>query len=158
MAPNIGQGANTAIEDVAVLSSLVNRLINKGTAHSPSSDEIENMLQEYKTLRFERVKSTCGRAKFGARFHARDDWIKAWIGRYVFPRIAGLVESQASSVLVGGGMIDFLPIPERNTGGHPSKRLDVGKPDQRPWTMLWISSFLVFLSLPVMHHYLLSAS
>jgi FAD dependent monooxygenase len=157
MAPNIGQGANTAIEDAAVLASLLNRLINKGAAQSPSGHDIEKMLQEYKALRFERVKSTCGRAKFGARFHARDDWLKAWVGRYIFPRIASLVESRASSVLVGGGMIDFLPIPERNTGGNPSKRPDAGKPHQHQWNMLWLSSFLVFLSLPVVHHFLLSS-
>ncbi|KUL81853.1 hypothetical protein ZTR_09748 [Talaromyces verruculosus] len=78
MAPNIGQGANTAIEDAAVLASLLNRLIIKGTVHNPSSAAIDEMLREYKTLRFERVKSTCRRAKFGARFHARDDWLKAW--------------------------------------------------------------------------------
>lgn len=157
MAPNIGQGANTAIEDAAVLSSLLNRLIQKGSMENPSNFMIENLLSEYRKLRFERVKSTCARAEFGARFHTRDDWLKAWVGRHLFPRIDRLIEIQASNVLIGGGTIDFLPIPERTTGKSPIKRPDGGKSTRHLWAMLWISSILAFLFLPgLMQHYLLS--
>ncbi|KAJ5388990.1 Monooxygenase FAD-binding, partial [Penicillium cataractarum] len=153
MAPNIGQGANTAIEDVAVLSSLLNHVIKNCEGQNPSNHAIEKMLQEYQRLRFGRVKNTCSRAKFGARFHTRDNWLKAWIGRYIFPRLDRLAESQASNALTGGGTVDFLPIPERSKllsrGSH------VRKPTQRLWAMIWALCIAVFLFFPFTRHFLL---
>lgn len=157
MTPNIGQGANTAIEDVAVLSSLINRLVDVNGIQKPSQTNIDAMLREYKSLRYERAKSTCERAKFGARFHTRDDWLKAFVGRYIFPHIGNLIVARTSKTLAGGDIVDFLPLPERNTVGHPMPSPKETKYPRKPWAMLWISSLVVCLFVPWIRSYLLSS-
>ncbi|KAJ5748643.1 uncharacterized protein N7511_010339, partial [Penicillium nucicola] len=102
MTPNIGQGANTAIEDAAVLASLIHRLVHVDGIPSISQAHIESMLREYRRLRYEPAKSTYERSRFGARFHTRDDWVKAFAGRYVFPFIGGFVERGTAKVLSRG--------------------------------------------------------
>ena len=140
MAPNIGQGANTAIEDAAVLSSLINRLVNVDGIQQPSLTCINEMLQKYKNLRFERVRGTCDRAKFGARFHTRDDRLKALIGRYFLPCAGILVENRTHKILAQGSVIEFLPIPERSWTGPPMANLQTQLQKLEPF-----SSFLLLL-------------
>ncbi|KAJ5294329.1 hypothetical protein N7508_009150 [Penicillium antarcticum] len=116
MTPNIGQGANTAIEDAAVLASLIHRLVQLGGIPSISEAHIESMLLEYRGLRYDRAKSTYERSRFGARFHTRDDWAKAFAGRYVFPYIGGIVERGTAKVLARGKWLisfHFLNDPDQ---------------------------------------------
>ncbi|KAJ5223934.1 hypothetical protein N7468_008476, partial [Penicillium chermesinum] len=108
MTPNIGQGANTAIEDAAVLASLIHGLSQGDISHSKSTKAIESMLQEYQSLRYGRAMSTYQRSRFGARFHTRDDWVKRSAGRYIFPYIGPLIERATSKVLATGDTVDFL--------------------------------------------------
>lgn len=157
MTPNIGQGANTAIEDAAVLASLINRLVNVDGVCQPSVACMDKLLQEYKSIRYERVRSTCERAKFGARFHTRDSWLKGLVGRYVYPHVSSLIETRACKILAGGNVIDFLPMPDRSVGGHPTGVPKVTKPSQRPWALLWISSLVIFFFFSPMRSYLFSA-
>ncbi|CDM27378.1 hypothetical protein DTO013E5_8492 [Penicillium roqueforti] len=158
MTPNIGQGANTAIEDVAVLASLINRVVHADALHKPSESCIETMLQKYKTLRYERAKSTYERSRFGARFHTRDNWLKALVGRYVFQYVGGLIENRTSKTLAGGNVIDFLPRPHRlETGCVTRLPKGQGRPQQQ-WTLLWVSSLVLFLFLPWLRSYLPSAT
>lgn len=153
MTPNIGQGANTAIEDAAVLVSLIHRLVQVGGIPSISEAHIESMLLEYRSLRYDRAKSTYQRSRFGARFHTRDDWAKAFAGRYVFPYIGGIVERGAAEVLARGEIVDFLPFPERSGPGwiqKPSKEQTTTKllwrlllifPITLCWAFLWIRPY-----------------
>ncbi|KAJ5787609.1 hypothetical protein N7457_002599 [Penicillium paradoxum] len=154
MTPNIGQGANTAIEDVAVLASLINRTVNMDPSNTPAEDYIEKMLREYKRLRYERAKSTYERSRFGARFHTRDNWLKAFIGRYVFQYVGGLVENQASKNLAGGDMIDFLPQPQRTKSGCVTQPPKAHGSLKRQWALLWMSSLVLCLFFPWIGSYL----
>ncbi|KAJ6179789.1 hypothetical protein N7519_010250 [Penicillium mononematosum] len=154
MTPNIGQGANTAIEDVAVLASLINRMIHADDLHKPSESCIETMLQEYKTLRYEPAKSTYQRSRFGARFHTRDNWLKALVGRYVFQYVGGLIENRTVKTLAGGNTIDFLPRPERLEAGSVAQLPKGQDSPQRQWTLLWVSSLALFLFFPWLGSYL----
>ena len=158
MTPNIGQGANTAIEDVAVLASLLNRVIHADALHKPSGSCMEMMLQEYKTLRYERAKSTYERSRFGARFHTRDNWLKALVGRYVFQYVGGLIENRTSKALAGGNIIDFLPRPNRLESGCVTHFHKGQKRTQRQWTLLWVSSLALFLFYPWIRSYLHSTT
>lgn len=155
MTPNIGQGANTAIEDVAVLASLINRLVNVDSTQKPSETHIEIMLQEYKRLRYGSVKSTCERAKFGARFHTRDDWLKTLVGRYVFPHAISLTETRIAKILARGDIIDFLPPPERTRSRNFTRSSKDMEHPRGLWVLLWISSLVLCLFLLWIRHYLL---
>ncbi|KAJ5385123.1 hypothetical protein N7517_003034 [Penicillium concentricum] len=138
MTPNIGQGANTAIEDAAVLASLIHRLVHVDGISSISDFHVESILREYRSLRYDPAKSTYERSRFGARFHTRDDWAKAVVGRYVFPFIGGLVEYGTEKVLARGEMIDFLPFPERSGPGWIQKSPKAQKAARLQWRLLWI--------------------
>jgi hypothetical protein len=67
MTPNIGQGANTAAEDAAVLASLIRRLAAPDSAATGLT--VDAVLREYASQRYRRVKSTYQRSYFGARLH-----------------------------------------------------------------------------------------
>lgn len=157
MTPNIGQGANTAIEDVAVLSSLINRFVNTVGVQKASETGIDAMLQEYQGLRYHRAKATCDRASFGARFHTRDDWVKAFVGRYIFPHIGGLIVTRTSKTLSGGDIVDYLPLPDRNGRQSTMGISKKTKPDRRSWAVLWFLSLIVCLFVPSIRSYLASA-
>lgn len=139
MTPNIGQGANTAIEDAAVLASLINRLARMNKAGTISEANIVSMLQEYQGRRYARGKNTYLRSRFGARLHTRDDWIKALAGRYLLPYIGSFVERKTTGVLAHGDFVDFLPLPQRSGSGWTNKCIEEQKPHSAYWRLLWIS-------------------
>ncbi|KAL3436161.1 hypothetical protein BDV09DRAFT_203598 [Aspergillus tetrazonus] len=140
MTPNIGQGANTAAEDAGVLASLLQRL---STSHSSATScTIDAVLQEYASLRYERVKSTYQRAYFGARLHTRDDALKAFIGRYIFPRFSKQVLERTSEAIAGAPLVDFLPTPKRTGPGWSDY---AGSPEVGAPTLPWL-----VISLPVL--------
>ncbi|XHF96424.1 hypothetical protein AWENTII_000062 [Aspergillus wentii] len=116
MTVNIGQGANTAIEDAAVLSSLINRLINSHSVKKPSNEQITRLLREYQTARYTRVKQIYDRSRLAVRFQARDGFLKAAFGRYIVPYIGNLAD-RPSQLVADGEVIDFLPRPERSGPG-----------------------------------------
>ncbi|KAJ5948641.1 hypothetical protein N7454_001948, partial [Penicillium verhagenii] len=143
MTPNIGQGANTAIEDAAVLASLINQAVHADENPSPSKASIESMLREYRSIRYDRAKSTYQRSRFGARFHTRDDWIKALGGRYIFLFIGALVERATSKVLATGELVDFLPLPERSGPGWIQKASTKKTNPFLQWKLFWFISLTV---------------
>lgn len=149
MTPNIGQGANTAVEDAAILASLLNRMLKSDShTNSPKSRDIQKLLQEFQTLRYKRVKDVCRRSWFGARLHTRDDFLKAIIGRYIFPYISSnLVTARTSMAIAGGGLVDYLPAPKRSGVGWVEYAANgQSKAYQRQWTLVCVSS-LIFCSL-----------
>lgn len=137
------------MEDAAILASLLNRMLNSdSSANPPNSRNIQNLLQEFQALRYNRVKDVCRRSWFGARLHTRDDFIKAFVGRYIFPYISGnLVTARTSMAIAGGKMIDYLPSPKRSGVGWVEYAVNAQpKAYQRQWTLVCISSF-IFCSL-----------
>jgi FAD dependent monooxygenase len=72
MTPNIGQGANCAIEDAATLATLLNNLVDVANAKLPSDAEIEALFQRYRKIRYSRVKSIYKTSRFLVRLQARD--------------------------------------------------------------------------------------
>ncbi|CEL11273.1 ausM [Aspergillus calidoustus] len=140
MTPNIGQGANTAAEDAAVLASLLQRLST--SASSTTSGTIDAVLREYVSLRYKRVKSTYQRAYFGARLHTRDNVLKCFVGRYIFPRFSQQVLERTSQAIAGAPLVDFLPTPKRSGAGWSDY---AGSPEVGAPTVPWL-----VISLPVL--------
>ncbi|KAL2783205.1 hypothetical protein BJX66DRAFT_349697 [Aspergillus keveii] len=147
MTPNIGQGANTAAEDAAVLATLIQRLSTSGS--SATSCTIDAVLRDYVSQRHERVKSTYQRAYFGARLHTRDDVLKLFIGRYIFPRVSQQVLEKTSQAIAGAPLVDFLPTPKRSGAGWSDYAggPEVGAPNL-PWLVISVpvlASLLCYL-------------
>nr|QBA88952.1 hypothetical protein PM-122-9-1376 [Penicillium brasilianum] len=113
MTPNIGQGANTALEDASVLASLLNNLSKLSTEDGTSAYAMTKLLNEYQSTRYERAKNTHDKSRFGARLHTRDDMIKTLIGRYVFPYAGPRVLERSVKSLATAHSVEYLPFPKR---------------------------------------------
>lgn len=113
MTPNIGQGANTALEDASVLASLLNNLSKLSAEDGTSAYAITKLLNEYQSTRYERAKNTHDKSRFGARLHTRDDMIKTLIGRYVFPYAGPRVLERSVKSLATAHSVEYLPFPKR---------------------------------------------
>ncbi|KOS19953.1 6-hydroxynicotinate 3-monooxygenase [Escovopsis weberi] len=80
MAPNIGQGANMAIEDAAILSSILSKANLRG--NDPTmKPELEDLLQEYVKMQHPRTKEVCDQSEFVVRMQSNSDMAKTILGR-----------------------------------------------------------------------------
>ncbi|CAG8894999.1 unnamed protein product [Penicillium egyptiacum] len=117
MTPNIGQGANMAIEDAASLANLLQSL-RKGLGTWPPTDgQVKTLLQQYRSIRHGRVNSVYKSSRVLVRLHARDGLIKTLIGRYYVPYAGDLPAYIGSKSIADGVMCDFLPPPKRSGDG-----------------------------------------
>ncbi|KAJ6131991.1 FAD/NAD(P)-binding domain-containing protein [Penicillium samsonianum] len=116
MTPNIGQGANMAIEDAAVLSSLLSDLLQKQT-QPPTNAQIERLLAQYREVRYPRVNSIYKTSRFLVRFQARDGIFNTLFGRYYAPHAGDLPADMASKTIAGGELCAYLPSPNRCSYG-----------------------------------------
>ncbi|KAL3434407.1 hypothetical protein BDV09DRAFT_185922 [Aspergillus tetrazonus] len=73
MTPNIGQGANTAVEDAAMLASLLREALRLNPESCNATLALDKLLAEFQSRRYNQVKSTYLRSRFGARLHTQDD-------------------------------------------------------------------------------------
>ncbi|CDM28240.1 hypothetical protein DTO013E5_3852 [Penicillium roqueforti] len=115
--PNIGQGANMAIEDAAALANLLQRLRKGSGSWPPTDGQVEALLNQYRNIRHGRVKSVYKSSRFLVRLHARDSLLKTLLGRYCVPYAGDLPAYIGSKSIADGVMCDFLPPPRRGGGG-----------------------------------------
>ncbi|EKJ68992.1 hypothetical protein FPSE_10836 [Fusarium pseudograminearum CS3096] len=81
MTINFGQGANCAIEDVAVLSNLIHALLLENKGMKPTSRDIEVLLRRFNRIHLSRVSHIFNMSWLVARVHAQDGWLRKIIGR-----------------------------------------------------------------------------
>lgn len=146
MTPNIGQGANTAVEDAATLASLINGLLKSGSASHTSESDINNLLRVFQSLRYDRVKRTYQQSCSGARLQTRDDFLKILVGRYVFPYVGDYISHSMCKDISGGHVIDFLPLPKRSKAGWAKySRSNRSRATQLQWGSIWLSPVIFCL-------------
>ncbi|KAM4059005.1 FAD binding domain-containing protein [Hirsutella rhossiliensis] len=117
MTPNIGQGANMAIEDVAVL---VNALW-KGNLHKAMADTaaMEDLLSIVSATRLARTQSVCKQSEFLTRLQANDGLVKRLLGRYVLPALHDIPAGSSAAVLGGKQRLAFVDLPARAAQQNP---------------------------------------
>jgi FAD dependent monooxygenase len=142
MTPNIGQGANSAIEDAAVLSSLLVHLTTSEGPRRPSSARIHRLLQDYQAARYERAQTVYHKSRFGARFQSRDDAVKVIVGRYLVPHVRNHLANLSSMLIANGELIHFLPLPKRSGPGWEQFR---EKGQWVPYTPLALFCAILFV-------------
>ncbi|KAL4997968.1 hypothetical protein BDV10DRAFT_80596 [Aspergillus recurvatus] len=148
MTVNMGQGANCAIEDAAVLATLLDRLVRSDTKSMPSDAEIESLLDEFKSLRYARSKAIYGQTMFGTRLYTRDGILKKLMGRYLMPRNIDHMADATSTLMADGPVVGFLPLPPRSGTGWERYRSSNGRKDSR-WSerrMLFLGTAVLALS------------
>ncbi|OGM42673.1 FAD binding monooxygenase [Aspergillus bombycis] len=140
MTPNIGQGANTAIEDAAVLTNLLYDRLSENGYKKLSRSTLEQLLREFQFERFSRVNKIYQDSRFLVRLHARDGIVKSLLARYIVPRMTELPAELASKSIADGPTISFLPMPSRSGPGWVQ-----WSRKERRFSALWILVLLVIV-------------
>ncbi|KAJ5608614.1 hypothetical protein N7537_005233 [Penicillium hordei] len=143
MTPNIGQGANMAIEDAAALANLLQRL-RKGLSDWPPTDgQVQTLLHQYRSVRHGRVNSVYKSSRFLVRLHARDGLLKTLFGRYYVPYAGDLPAYIGSKSIADGVLCDFLPPPRRSGGGWERYRTKHSNWRWVPQATLYVLAFAI---------------
>ncbi|GKZ25789.1 hypothetical protein AbraIFM66951_010010 [Aspergillus brasiliensis] len=138
MTPNFGQGANSAIEDAAALSSLLHDLVNARGVCKPTDTQIQHLLQQYRQTRYTRMVGMCGTAASVSRIQARDGFLNTVFGRYWAPYAGNLPADLASKMMADAEVITFLPVPGRSgPGWEMYRRKERG--GQVQWVIIIVS-------------------
>ncbi|KAE8340703.1 hypothetical protein BDV24DRAFT_151823 [Aspergillus arachidicola] len=140
MTPNIGQGANTAIEDATVLTNLLYDRLSKNGHKKIARPALEQLLGEFQSERFSRVNKIYQDSRFLVRLHARDGIVKSLLARYIVPHMTELPADLASKSIADSPIISFLPLPSRSGPGW----LQWSRKQRRPATP-WILVLLVIV-------------
>ncbi|KAA8644330.1 uncharacterized protein ATNIH1004_008531 [Aspergillus tanneri] len=117
MTINAGQGANSAIEDTALLSSTLHDLIYSTSPQIPSYLQINRALEKYQARGHNRVKDIYDWSWYIARVHARDGLLNTLISRYYIPYRVNVPADMISGIIADAESIQFLPLPERSGPG-----------------------------------------
>ncbi|KAL2849327.1 hypothetical protein BJX68DRAFT_267179 [Aspergillus pseudodeflectus] len=85
MTVTLGQGANATIEDSAVLSTLLDRLVHDTRAkthQTPTNEDIKALVAEFREARYDRSHVIYNETRLAGQFQTRKRFIKRVIGRY----------------------------------------------------------------------------
>ena len=134
MTVNLGQGANCAIEDVAVLSNLLRECLEATGNAKPTSRELDALLRSFNRIHLSRVSHICSMSALTARVHARDGLIRKAIGRYIMPYFGELVEGRPFKMIADAAALDFLPLPRSSFPGWEKYRSRKNK--FGPWVII----------------------
>lgn len=122
MTINLGQGANCAIEDVAVLSNLLHDCLQKHPETKPSHQEIDALLRQFNSLHLPRASQIQAMSWLTTRVHALDGFLPKVIGRYVMPYIGELFERRPFQMIADAAMLEFLPLSRTSFSGWDKYR------------------------------------
>ncbi|OQD97285.1 hypothetical protein PENVUL_c084G02008 [Penicillium vulpinum] len=121
MAPNTGQGANCAIEDVAALANMLHTCVVTTKRHcKPTTKELSNLLEGYTKTRLDRIEKVYKASRLVVRLQARDTLFLRIMGRYYIPHSGDVPADVASKMIAGAVALDFLPLPSRCGPGWSS--------------------------------------
>ncbi|KAL1859280.1 hypothetical protein Plec18170_002396 [Paecilomyces lecythidis] len=135
MTPNFGQGANCAIEDAALLASLLQSAVHgAGTQQNlPGLEDLDALLRLYQQKRYGRVKSIYQQSRLVARLQARDGLFNIIIGRYYAPYASDLPAHITSKAVAGAEVLRYIPLRQR--AGPGWSQYDSS---QRSNTLFWL--------------------
>ncbi|KID66315.1 FAD dependent monooxygenase, partial [Metarhizium hybridum] len=114
MCPNIGQGANMAIEDAARLANLIHKRLPLGKL---SASEVDSMLREFTAAQKPRTNSICAQSEFLVRMHANQGMGRRLLGRYVIPFLNDAPAGLSGLSINNAVKLEFIDAPTRSLGG-----------------------------------------
>jgi hypothetical protein len=114
MTPNLGAGGNSAIESVAALSNLLNRLSKETGSKKPSPGAIRRSLQAYQEKRRTRIKETMKMANGLTRLQALKSTMEYFVAHLVVPNAGDFLADLFAEFQIGAELLDYLPPPPRS--------------------------------------------
>jgi hypothetical protein len=113
MTPNMGQGANSAMENSAMLANYLAKLTK---TPSCSTEDIRRCLQDWQTTVQPRIggiwHSACDLTRIEAKATLKD---KVLI--YLFPYLRNMLLNKTSALIINSAKLDCLPPPARSLQG-----------------------------------------
>lgn len=119
MAPNMGQGANTAIEAVAVLTNGLRRLVNSSYPDKPPQASLNNLLENFNKKQYKRLLTVHGDSEYVTRMESLNDIWQWWFARYVMEHCGDLLVGNLARIVAGGSVLDFIPLTTRSGKDWP---------------------------------------
>ncbi|KAJ0423015.1 hypothetical protein BJY00DRAFT_322161 [Aspergillus carlsbadensis] len=133
MTPNLGQGANLAIEDAAELANTLHAMLTSRTPthrnpssastdksthpRRPSTPQLTSHLQSFEANHLARATHIVRMSALMSRLHARQGLFYTFLGRYIAPLFPSLPAELISAVVHGAPVLGFLPVPPREATG-----------------------------------------
>jgi 2-polyprenyl-6-methoxyphenol hydroxylase-like FAD-dependent oxidoreductase len=96
MTPNIGAGANAAIESAAALANAMYRLASKGESEELAETEVTEVLKKYQMRREPRTDLITNVSGAVTRLQALDTWVHRFTSRFVLPHSSDAVANSMS--------------------------------------------------------------
>lgn len=134
MTPNIGQGANNAIETAAELANSINKMVNIDKNIAPTTEQLSAYLEEASASRKVRALAVTKAAGAVTRTQVFDGWKNKYLSKFFLQHAGDVFLDNTSDLLVGAAKIDYLPLPERSVNGWMSFDQNLGikrKPSKR---------------------------
>lgn len=134
MTPNIGQGANNAIETAAELASSINKMVNIDKNVAPTTEQLSAYLEEASASRKVRALAITKVAGATTRTQVLDGWKNKYLSKFFLQHVGDIFLDRTSELMVGAAKIDYLPLPERSVNGWMSFDQNLGvkrKPNKR---------------------------
>ncbi|KAM3065605.1 FAD-dependent monooxygenase boa8 [Clarireedia jacksonii] len=116
MTPNLGQGANCAIESATELANSLATVL-KPDGRKPTSKDITKALLSYHENRHVRANLIVKAANKFTRVEAlatTGDWLASM---FIIPRLGDILADRGAKVQVGATKLDCLPMPKRALEG-----------------------------------------
>ncbi|ODA80717.1 hypothetical protein RJ55_03676 [Drechmeria coniospora] len=111
LTPNLGQGANLAIEDAAALANALCKA-NLGEAMLEAAS-MERLTRSVNERRLPAAQKTCSVSEFITRMQAGETMLQRVFGRYVLPALHDIPAGSSASLISGSERLDFIPLPAR---------------------------------------------
>jgi salicylate hydroxylase/FAD dependent monooxygenase len=125
MTPNLGQGANCAIEDAAALTNKIHHALrgkHKHPANRLCDEEINNLLFEFSTIQVKRISKIYNASRIAVRLQTQASLIYRVVLRYLVPYAGDKPAKRVWKTLEGATVLDFIPIPPRSGPGWAPRR------------------------------------
>ncbi|KAI5801293.1 hypothetical protein EDC01DRAFT_764793 [Geopyxis carbonaria] len=129
MTPEMGQGANAAIESAAVLANELVRLLATTTANAKSSSksggigrqQLAQALQRYQNARKKRCVDICESSAFATRLQCGEGLAMRVLARWGVPWLGPVAWRMIAKSVAESAIVNFLPVPRRavEAGGWP---------------------------------------
>lgn len=119
MTPNMGQGANTAIETAACLSNALRALILAKHPEKPSEREIQDLLSRFNRTRLERLGTIHRDSWVLTRLESADGFAFRLLGRYVVQFLGDFFARGVARTVTTDVCLDYIPLTIRSGRDWP---------------------------------------
>jgi 2-polyprenyl-6-methoxyphenol hydroxylase-like FAD-dependent oxidoreductase len=109
MTPDVGLGANLAIENVVALANILHRELASDRTRHLSQSEVTKLFEEYQSDRYEKVKTLVEYSGTVTRIHSQETEQEVHIVRNVLPNAGPAFVEQFTNIIKTAPKLDYAP-------------------------------------------------